>query len=227
MPAKRAPRPGSEQDPTGSRQLEGEVLPPVRRRCHAWTRSQAPNSPRPGRAVDSQGQPEAPLSDQGDRPARRPAPLQPPRSRRSRRRAAAPCRSHRRRPARSCPWPRTRLQASRDRSPAGGRGAPGTCARGSRRAGCRSVSEPSRSASHPASRAWPDARFISTQLASWASSTSVPERHGAHASGCDRSDRLKSFSSVPITGPSASSTSCRPRNPNTDVESPSRASPSP
>jgi hypothetical protein len=53
-----------------------------------------------------------------------------------------------------------------------------------------------------------------TQLASCASSTSVP----APSRTCQwlrSSERLKSFSSSPITEPSASSTSCRPRNSNT------------
>ena len=55
------------------------------------------------------------------------------------------------------------------------------------------------------------------QLASCASSSSVP----AASRTCQwlrSSERRKSFSSIPITAPSASSTSCRPRNSNTDFD---------
>ena len=60
-------------------------------------------------------------------------------------------------------------------------------------------------------------RSAMIQLASCASSSSSP----AALRTCQwlrSSDLRKSFSSIPITAPSASSTSCRPRNSNTDFD---------
>ena len=56
-----------------------------------------------------------------------------------------------------------------------------------------------------------------TQFASWPSISSVPAASRTRQ-WLRSSDRVKSFSRTPITLPSASSTSWRPRNSNTDFD---------